>query len=193
MDVDVMHGGRRVDRDHDLLAALRRGDPTAPDELVTRYRPRALRLASGITGNHEDAEDVVQDAFWSVVQKIHAFRGDSAFGSWLYRIVVNAAYQNRRRRRATRDDASLDDVVPGPGRDGPAAADDPAVRAERRCALAAAMEKLPAASRAVVVLREVEGRSNIEVAEALGLTAELVKGRAHRARLFLRKRLACRS
>jgi RNA polymerase sigma-70 factor (ECF subfamily) len=185
MDVDVMHGRRRVDRDRDLLDALRRGDPTAPDELVMRYRRRALRLASGITGNREDAEDVVQDAFWSVVRKIHAFRGDSAFGSWLYRIVVNAAYQNRRRRRATRDEASLDDW--------PAAADDPALRAERRCALAAAMDELPAAARAVVVLREVEGRSNAEAAEALGLTAELVKGRSHRARLFLRKRLACRS
>ena len=193
MDVDVMHGRRRVDRDHDLLDALRRGDPTAPDELVSRYRRRALRLASRITGDHEDAEDVVQDAFWTVVRKIHAFRGDSAFGSWFYRIVVNAAYQNRRRRRATRDEAFLDDVVPGPVRDWPAANDDPALRAERRCALAAAMDELPAASRAVVVLREVEGRSTVEVAEALGLTAELVKGRAHRARLFLRKRLACRS
>ncbi len=142
-----MHGRGRVDRDHNLLDALRRGDPTAPDELVRRYRRRALRLASGITGNHEDAEDVVQDAFWSVVRKINAFRGDSAFGSWLYRIVVNAAYQNRRRRRATGDEASLDDVVPGPVRDWPAAADDPALRAERRCALAAAMDELPAAAR----------------------------------------------
>jgi RNA polymerase sigma-70 factor (ECF subfamily) len=193
MDVDVMEGRRRIDRDHDLLDALRRGDPRAPDELVTRYRGRAFRLASGIAGNPEDAEDVVQDAFWTVVRKVHAFRGDAAFSSWLYRIVVNAAYQNRRRRRANRDHASLDAVAPGSVPDWPAAGDDPALRAERRCALAAAMEQLPAASRAVVVLREVEGRSNIEVAAALGLTAELVKGRAHRARLFLRKRLACRS
>ena len=192
MDVDVTHR-RRVDRDHDMLDALRRGDRTAPDELMTRYRRRAIRLASGITGNHQDAEDVVQDAFWTVVRKIHAFRGDAAFASWLYRIVVNAAYQNRRRRRASRDEASLDDVGPGPVRDWPAAADDPALRAELRCALAAAMDELPAAARAVVLLREVEGRSNAEAAEALGLTAELVKGRAHRARQFLRRRLACRS
>jgi RNA polymerase sigma-70 factor (ECF subfamily) len=193
MDVDAMHGRERIDRDHDLLDALRRGDPTAPDALMTRYRRRALRLASGIIGNHEDAEDVVQDAFWSVVRKIDAFRGDSAFGSWLYRIVVNAAYQNRRRRRASRDEASLDDVVPGPVNEWLAAAEDPALRAERRCALTAAMEELPAAARAVVLLREVEGRSYVEVAEALGVSAGLVKGRAHRARLFLRKRLACRS
>ena len=78
-------------------------------------------------------------------------------------------------------------------RDWPAAADDPALRAGLRCALAAAMDELPAAARAVVLLREVEGRSNAEAAEALGLTAELVKGRAHRARQFLRRRLACRS
>lgn len=192
MDVDVTHR-RRVDRDHDMLDALRRGGRTAPDELMTRYRRRAIRLASGITGNHQDAEDVVQDAFWTVVRKIHAFRGDAAFASWLYRIVVNAAYQNRRRRRASRDEASLDDVGPGPVRDWPAAADDPALRAGLRCALAAAMDELPAAARAVVLLREVEGRSNAEAAEALGLTAELVKGRAHRARQFLRRRLACRS
>jgi RNA polymerase sigma-70 factor (ECF subfamily) len=193
MDVDLMRGCGRIDRHHDLLDALRRGEPTAADELMTRYRRRALRLASAITGNHGDAADFVQDAFWRVVRKIDAFRGDSAFGSWLYRIVVNAASQSRRRRRATRDGASLDDVVPGPVRERLVAAGDPALWAERRCALAAAMEELPAGSRAVVVLREVEGRSHVEVAEALGISAGLVKGRAHRARQFLRRRLACRS
>ena len=82
---------RRIDRDDDLLDALRSGDPRAAECLVSRYGERAYRLARRITGNGQDAEEVVQDAFWSVVRKIDTFRGDSAFGSWLYRIVANAA------------------------------------------------------------------------------------------------------
>src|SRR5438132_10115549 len=99
---------RRADRDLDLLDALRRREPMAAECLVTRYGERAYRLARRITGNGQDAEEVVQDAFWTVVRKIDTFRGESAFGSWLYRIVANAAYQARSfRSRCTRShDAS---------------------------------------------------------------------------------------
>src|SRR6266566_6153205 len=81
----------RADRDLDLLEALRLHEPTAVERLVTTYGERAYRLATSITGNEQDAEEVVQDAFWTVVRKIETFRGESAFGSWLYRIVANAA------------------------------------------------------------------------------------------------------
>jgi RNA polymerase sigma factor (sigma-70 family) len=77
----------RLDPDQDLLTALREGEPTAAEALVTAYGDRAYRLAARITGNEQDAEEAVQDAFWSVVRKIDTFRGDSAFGSWVYRIV----------------------------------------------------------------------------------------------------------
>jgi len=90
----------RADRDLDLLEALRLHEPTAAERLVTTYGERAYRLATSITGNGQDAEEAVQDAFWSVVRKIDTFRGESAFGSWLYRIVANAAYQKLRGRRA---------------------------------------------------------------------------------------------
>ena len=89
---------RRVDRDLDLVAALRRRDPIAAERLVTTYGDRAYRLAASITGNGQDAEEVVQDVFWTVIRKIDGFRGESAFGSWLYRIVANAAYQKLRAR-----------------------------------------------------------------------------------------------
>ena len=92
--------GRRADRDLTLLEALRRREPTAAERLLTTYGERAYRLAVGITGNGPDAEEVVQDALWSVVRKINTFRGESAFGSWLYRIVANAAYQKLRGRQA---------------------------------------------------------------------------------------------
>src|SRR3989442_1397232 len=81
---------QRADRDLDLLEALRLHDPGAAERLVTTYGDRAFRLATSITGSEQDAEEVVQDAFWSVVRKIDTFRGESAFGSWLYRIVANA-------------------------------------------------------------------------------------------------------
>src|SRR2546425_565553 len=103
---------RRTDRDRELVEALRLHEPTAAERLVATYGDRAYRLARGITGNAEDAEEVVQDVLWTVVRKIDTFRGESAFGSWLYRIVANAAYQKVRGRQSRRAEVSLDDVLP---------------------------------------------------------------------------------
>jgi RNA polymerase sigma-70 factor, ECF subfamily len=76
----------------------------AAEHLVSRYGDRTYRLAIGITRNAEDAEEAVQDAFWNVVWKIDTFRGESSLGSWIYRIVFNAAYQKVRSRARRRDD-----------------------------------------------------------------------------------------
>ena len=190
--------GRRADRDLTLLEALRRREPTAAERLLTTYGERAYRLAVGITGNGPDAEEVVQDALWSVVRKIDTFRGESAFGSWLYRVVANAAYQKLRGRQGQRRDVSLDEVLPlfdergrhvGPTADWSARVDDPSIQTELRLALTAAIDELPAGSRTMLVLRDVEGLSNVEIAEVLGLSVPVVKTRVHRARLFLRKQL----
>ena len=189
---------RHADRDQDLLEALRRREPMAAERLVAVYGGRAYRLASSITGNRQDAEEVVQDAFWTVVRKIDTFRGDSAFGSWLYRIVANAAHQKLRGRQTRRHDLPLEEVLPffdecghhvDPAVDWAPRVDDPAVQAELRTVLTAAIDELPAVYRAALVLRDVEGHSNLEIAEALGLNVPVVKTRIHRARLFLRKRL----
>ena len=188
----------RADRDLDLLAALRLHEPTAAERLVTTYGERAYRLAASITGNGQDAEEVVQDAFWTVVRKIGTFRGESAFGSWFYRIVANAAYQKLRGRQSRGRDLSLDEVLPSfdaqgrhvePMIDWSARVDDPSVQTELRVALTSAIDELPPVARTVVVLRDVEGLSNLEIAEALGLSVPIVKSRLHRARLFLRKQL----
>ena len=189
---------RRVDRDLDLLAALRRREPMAAERLVTTYGDRAYRLATSITGNGQDAEEVVQDAFWTVIRKIDGLRGESAFGSWLYRIVANAAYQKLRGGRSRRHDLSWEEVMPvfddrgrhaGPMPDWSARVDDPSIQADLRLALTSAIEELPAAYRSVLVLRDVRGLSNPEIAEVLGLSVPVVKTRVHRARLFLRKQL----
>jgi RNA polymerase sigma-70 factor, ECF subfamily len=190
---------RRVDSDHDLLEALLRREPMAAECLVTTYGDRAYRLAVRITGNEEDAEEVVQDAFWTVVRKIESFRGESAFGSWLYRIVANAAYQKLRGRAGRRQELSLDEVLPvfdergchaAPVADWSSRVADPAIQAELRIALTAAIDELPSTYRAVLVLRDIEGRSNAEIAQTLGLNLAVVKTRVHRARLYLRKRLS---
>ncbi len=196
--IDRTCGPTRVDRDHDLLAALRRQEPMAAERLVSTYGERAYRLASRMTGNGEDAQEVVQDAFWTVIRKIDMFRGESAFGSWLYRIVANAAYQKLRGRQSRRQGLSLDEVLPtfdeqgrhvAPMADWSPRADDPSLRTDLRMALTSAINELPVACRIVLVLRDVEGLSNLEVAEALRITVSSVKSRVHRARLFLRKRL----
>ena len=189
---------RRADRDLNLLEALRRREPMAAERLVTTYGERAYRLATSITGNGQDAEEVVQDAFWTVVRKIDSFRGDSAFGSWLYRIIANAAYQKLRTRQSRRRDVSWDDVMPVfdergchavPLADWSPRVDDPSIQTELRLALTSAIEELPDAYRSVLVLRDVRGLSNPEIAELLGLSVPVVKTRVHRARLFLRKQL----
>jgi hypothetical protein len=105
-------GERPHDGDGALLETLRRRDPTAAEHLVARYGGRAYRLAVRITRNAADAEEVVQDAFWSVIRKIDTFRGDAAFGSWLYRIVANTACQKLRRVARHRNEISLEEVLP---------------------------------------------------------------------------------
>ena len=130
-----------ADRDWRLVSALRLRKPTAADRLVATYGDRAYRLAVRITGSEQDAEEAVQDAFWSVVRKIDTFRGDSAFGSWVYRIVTNAAYETMRRRPQALVDISLDEVLPpfdeqgrhaGMLGDWSSRLDDPAVQTELR-------------------------------------------------------------
>ena len=189
----------KVDRDRQLVEALRRREPAAAECLVAKYGDRAYRLATGIAGNSQDAEEVVQDAFWTVVRKIDTFRGESAFGSWFYRIVANAAYQKLRHRPGRRSEISLDEVLPvfhengqhaAPIADWSPSVDDPSRQTELRMALTAALAELPLHYRTALILHDVEGLSNVAVAETLGLGVPNVKSRVHRARLFLRKRLA---
>jgi RNA polymerase sigma-70 factor, ECF subfamily len=187
-----------LDRDEELVDALRMQEPAAVERLVAAYGDRAYRLASGITGNAQDAEEVVQNVFETVVRKIDTFRGESAFGSWFYRIVANAAYRKVRAGQSRRRDVSWDEVLPEfdehgrhvlPMPDWSPRVNDPSVQRELRVALTAAVNKLPTAYRTVLVLRDVEGVSNLETAQLLGLSVSVVKTRVHRARLFLRKQL----
>ena len=192
-------GVPRVDRDAALREALRRGDAAAPEMLLDTYGDRVYRLAIRITGNEQDAEEVAQDALWTAARKIGTFKGESAFGSWLYRITANTAYQKLRGRRARRNEVLWDDLLPtfdehrhhaGPVADWSGKVEEPALRTELRTVLTTAINDLPADYRTAFLMHDVEGLSNPEIAEALHLSLPAVKSRVHRSRLFLRARLS---
>src|SRR5215472_3772704 len=145
-------GDARVDRDAALVEGLRRGDPAAPEQLLDTYGVRVYRLAIRITGNEQDAEEVVQDALWTAARKIDTFKGESAFGSWLYRITANAAYQKLRGRHGKPHEVSWDDVSPWfdeqgqhvePIGDWSARVDERALQTELRTVLTSAINDLP--------------------------------------------------
>ena len=189
----------RMDPDAALVDALRRGTPEAPEMLVDAYGDRVYRLAVRITGSREDAEEAAQDALWTISRKIDTFKGDSAFGSWLYRIAANAAYQKIRSRKSRSREIALDDVLPGLDGDGrhwepmddwSRRVDERAMQNELREVLEDAIAALPPDYRTAIVLHDVEGMSNPDIAEALGISLPAVKSRVHRSRLYLRQRLA---
>jgi len=189
----------RIDPDAALVEALRRAEPTAMEQLVERYANRVYRLTLRITGAREDAEEATQDALWTAGRKIHTFKGDAAFGSWLYRIAANAAYMKLRSRKGKAGEIALDDVLPvldagghhfEPMDDWSRRVDERALQSELRRVLESAIAELPADYRTVVVLHDIEGVSNPDIAETLGLSLPAVKSRIHRSRLFLRKRLS---
>src|SRR5438309_7452977 len=157
------------------------------------------RLVVSIVDDDESLRRSLRNLLRSVGFGVETFASEfSAFGSWLYRIVANAAYQKLRGWRSRGRDLSLDEVLPsfdaqgrhvGPVADWSAHVDDPSVQTELRLALTSAINELHPVSRTMLVLRDVEGFSNSEIAEALGLSVTIVKVRVHRARLFVRKQL----
>ena len=189
----------RVDADADLVAALRAEQPDAAERLVERFGDRVYRLAMRITGSREDAEEAAQDALWTVARKIGMFKGESAFGSWIYRITANAAYQKLRTRRQKSAEIAIDDVMPSLDDDGrhfepmddwSSRVDENALQGELRRVLQEAIDGLPAEYRTALVMHDVEGLSNPDIAETLGISLPAVKSRVHRSRLFVRKKLS---
>jgi RNA polymerase sigma-70 factor (ECF subfamily) len=188
----------RVDPDAALVQALREDAPGAAEALVNTFGDRVYRLAVRITGSNEDAEEVAQDALWTAARKIHMFKGDSAFGSWLYRITANTAYQKLRSRKGRQNEIAWESLLPALDEDGrhfepmddwSPRVDEAAVQAELRDVLRHAIDALPPDYRTAFVMHDMEGMSNPEIAETLGISLPAVKSRVHRSRLFLRQRL----
>lgn len=185
----------KVVADTQLVRQFRRGSIAAFEELVSRYEVKVYNLALRFTRNQEDAEEVLQDVFSTIYKKISGFQGKSAFSSWLYRIVVNAAFMKLRKRKQQQT-ISIEDLSPTVKQgylDQDAAfglrSDAVSMNRELRDRLQGAIGRLPHQYRAVFVLRDVDGLSNQEVGEILQLSIPAVKSRLHRSRLMLRKKL----
>ena len=178
-----------------LVQAAKKGDVNAFGELVRRYDRNVFRIAQHITQNREDAEDVVQDAFLKAYENLGQFQEQSKFYTWLVRIAVNEALMKLRRRRPERNISldqevqTEDDSIPREVADWSPNPEQLYNQSELRDILSRTIQGLPPSFRTVFVLRDVEGLSTEETAEALELSIPAVKSRLLRARLQLRERL----
>jgi RNA polymerase sigma-70 factor (ECF subfamily) len=172
---------RRVpdaDNDHELIERAAAGDLDAFAELVRAYERRVASVLYRLLDDRRDVEEATQDVFVQAWRNLPRFRGEAQLFTWLYRIAVNEALMRRRRKRPELQE--LDERL--------AAAPDP--EPGLRDLLLRELAALPFEHRAAVVLRDVEGLTNAEVADALGISVAAAKSRIHRARLQIRDALA---
>ena len=182
------------DNEGALVASAKGGDLRAFEELVQRYERKIFRLAQNITQNHEDAQDVVQDAFLKAFSHLGNFQGDSRFYTWLVRIAVNEALMKLRKRRpgqVSLDDniETEDDVMPREVEDWGPTPEQRYAQSELHRILNEAIGSLDPGLRIVFQLRDVEEFSTEETAQTLRLSIPAVKSRLLRARLKLRQKL----
>jgi RNA polymerase sigma-70 factor (ECF subfamily) len=184
--------------DLDLVRRIKAGDDRGFEEMVRRYHGRVYSLAYGVLRNAEDAEEVTQDAFWTLYRKIGTFDESRKFFSWFYRVALNAAYSRARRRPAVAA-VSIEERLPRFLSDGHFAADVPdwSVAVEDEVAAKELAERagefiaeLPPAYRDVIWMNDVEEMTAPEIAETLEISIPAFKSRLHRARLYVRQRLA---
>ena len=171
-----------IDPDVALAAA---GDRRAFERLYRQHVSRVFSLCARMVPYRTRAEELTQDVFVRAWEKLHLFRGESAFGTWLHRMTVNVVLNARKTEGRQRD--RFEDDEEGDGIDGLAAR--PYAPGDRMD-LEQAIAKLPKGARRVFTLHDVEGYKHEEIAEMLGVTTGATKAQLHRARLLLREALS---
>jgi RNA polymerase sigma-70 factor (ECF subfamily) len=187
-----------MDHEQALLGRLRGGDEAACEELVRTHGGRLLSVARRMLRNDEDARDAVQQAFLSAFRALPGFNRQSRIGTWLHRIVVNAALM-KLRTRSRHPEESIEALLPRFQDDGhhvetwsdlTQSVDVMMERRETRQRVRAAIDRLPDSYRTVLLLRDIEELDTATTAELLGLSANAVKIKVHRARQALAQLLA---
>lgn len=186
--------------DEELIKLFtREKNEEAFNEIVERYTDIIYRLALKITRNHSDAEVVLQEVFLTLIEKVSTFLEQSKFSTWLYRITVNTSLMYLRAEKRYKSNVSLDDYVPYDEdgslkgveiKDWSNTPDEAITSNETIEIIEKAVSEIPEIYRVVFHLRDVEGLTNQEVAEVLGLSLPAVKSRIVRARFFLRDKLS---
>lgn len=177
--------------DRQLIEASLAGETEAFGVLVQRYQDRLYPTLLRLTGSAEDASDLLQDAFLRAFERLDRYQGGSSFYTWIYRIAVNLALSDRRRRRvAARALSIIRAERPEPDRD-PSQIDPtlPIERAERENQIQQALNRLSEEHRTIVVLKDLDGLRYEEIAEILQIPIGTVRSRLHRARESLRDHL----
>jgi RNA polymerase sigma-70 factor (ECF subfamily) len=194
--IQQIEGQNEQHPDVALVERVRAGDISAYDTLVRKYERQVFRIAQHITQNREDAEDVMQDAFLKAYEKLDQFQGNSKFYTWLVRIAVNESLMRLRKRRTGKMVSIDEDIETDEGtvpRDLADWAPDPEQnysQSELGKILEKTIKGLPPGFKVVFELRDVQGLSTEDTADALGLSVPAVKSRLLRARLQLRERLS---
>ncbi len=173
--------------DEELVMSFLDGDQAAFEELVHRYQPTVMNLAYRMLGNRTDAADVCQEVFLLLLRKLHSFRGEAKFSTWLYRVAMNACHDHARRSRRhvsladSPDDEmpEMEQRLPDEGADSPESSME---REEMRRRVQEAIARLPFKFREVIYLHDISGYDYKEVAEILGINLGTVKSRLNRAR-----------
>jgi len=182
------------DTDLELVRRVQAGDQTAFNLLVLKYQHRVLKLVGRFVNDAAEAEDVAQEAFIKAYRALASFRGDSAFYTWLYRIAINTAKNAlvSQRRRPVDFNLDLQDPDQYERQARLKEADTPEgvlLTEEIRAVVEEAMEQLPEDLRTAIVLRELEGLSYEEIAEAMDCPVGTVRSRIFRAREAIDKKL----
>jgi RNA polymerase sigma-70 factor (ECF subfamily) len=180
-----------ADSDAHLVHRATAGDAAAFEELVRRYEARLFRTLAAVLKDPAEAEDATQDAFVKAWNALDRYRGDAEFFTWLYRIGLNEAFQRLRRKRLpTVPLGPIDQLDTGFGTDVADWSSEPGRTTEaNELADVAdrAIAELPAEYRIAILLRDVEGLSNEDAAEVVGLSVPAFKSRLHRARMAVRQ------
>jgi RNA polymerase sigma-70 factor (ECF subfamily) len=185
--------------DAELVAQVKRGETQAYGDLVRRYQDRVFNTCWRICGHLEDARDLTQEAFLKAYEGLAAFRGESGFYTWVFRVAVNLALTHRRRGKNRRvfsldqaldgGDSAADPISPPTPAASTAEPEQEAGAAERNAAVGRALVALDEEQRAVVVLRDMEGLNYEQIATILEIPAGTVKSRLFRARMALQAAL----
>jgi RNA polymerase sigma-70 factor, ECF subfamily len=185
--------------DTDLIERLKAGDEQALEAIFNRYSAKLYNVAQRILGEVADAEEVIQDVFWTAFRKANSFRGSAQFSTWLYRLTINGALGKIRRSKKSKK-IEYEEYLPKFQKDGHHSVrpvvdwsdtlDEKYAERELQQLLNEALEQLKPVDKSAVMLSDIEGMSDKEIAVMLGLTVSAVKTRLHRARMFLRGKLA---
>lgn len=185
-----------LQEDRLLIERARKGDASALHRLVRKHQERAYGYAFRLTRNPEEAGDIVAEAFVRVHNAVRNFKGNSAFTTWLYRIITNC-YLDHRKKERTRQALSLDAPTPGAEDEGTREIEDDTYMPDkdveslqRGVLIDKALRRLPDFQRAMIVMYHMEELSYEEIAESLDLPLGTVKSRLNRARISLRELLA---